>query len=84
MAKRKTLYSVHPGVAMVQKWIAELKGKTGRSLDGQEPAPASAPAKAPPTAKAKSRPKRSPSKKTTAAAASRQTPRARARANKEG
>jgi hypothetical protein len=26
-------YSVHPGVAMVQKWIAELKGKTGRSLD---------------------------------------------------
>jgi hypothetical protein len=28
-----SLYSVHPGVAMVQKWIAELKGKTGRSLD---------------------------------------------------
>ncbi len=27
------LYSVHPGVAMVQKWIAELKPKTGRSLD---------------------------------------------------
>jgi hypothetical protein len=26
-------YDVHPGVAMVQKWIAELKGKTGRSLD---------------------------------------------------
>jgi hypothetical protein len=26
-------YSVHPGVAMVQKWIAELKAKTGRSLD---------------------------------------------------
>ena len=26
-------YSVHPGVAMVQKWVAELKGKTGRSLD---------------------------------------------------
>jgi hypothetical protein len=33
MAKRKTLYSVHPGVQMVQKWIAELKQKTGRSLD---------------------------------------------------
>ncbi len=33
MPKRKTLYSVHPGVAMVQKWIGELKGKTGRSLD---------------------------------------------------
>lgn len=27
------LYSVHPGVAMVQKWIGELKAKTGRSLD---------------------------------------------------
>jgi hypothetical protein len=26
-------YSVHPGVAMVQKWVAELKPKTGRSLD---------------------------------------------------
>jgi Domain of unknown function (DUF5655)/Domain of unknown function (DUF4287) len=33
MPKRKTLYSVHPGVAMVQKWIADLKGKTGRSLE---------------------------------------------------
>jgi len=30
---RKSLYSVHPGVAMVQKWVAELKGKTGRSLE---------------------------------------------------
>src|SRR5208282_3708863 len=29
----KSLYSVHPGVAMVQKWVAELKGKTGRSLE---------------------------------------------------
>jgi hypothetical protein len=28
-----SLYSVHPGVAMIQKWIAELKGRTGRSLD---------------------------------------------------
>lgn len=25
-------YSVHPGVAMVQKWVNELKAKTGRSL----------------------------------------------------
>jgi hypothetical protein len=28
-----TLYSVHPGVAMVQRWIVELPAKTGRSLD---------------------------------------------------
>jgi hypothetical protein len=27
-----TLYSVHPGVAMMQKWVAELPEKTGRSL----------------------------------------------------
>ena len=33
MAKHKTLYSVHPGVQMVQKWVAELKQKTGRTLD---------------------------------------------------
>ena len=33
MAKRKSLYGVHPGVLMVQKWIAELKVKTGKSLD---------------------------------------------------
>jgi hypothetical protein len=26
-------YSAHPSVAMVQKWIAELTEKTGRSLD---------------------------------------------------
>ena len=26
-------YAVHPGVAMVQKWIKELPDKTGRSLD---------------------------------------------------
>ena len=32
-AKSATLYDVHPGVAMVQKWIAELKPKTGRSLE---------------------------------------------------
>jgi hypothetical protein len=28
-----TLYSVHPGVAMVQKWMKELPEKTGRSVD---------------------------------------------------
>jgi hypothetical protein len=29
----KSPYSVHPGVAMVQKWIVELKQKTGRTLE---------------------------------------------------
>jgi hypothetical protein len=29
----RSIYGVHPGIAMVQKWIAELKSKTGRSLD---------------------------------------------------
>src|SRR5438552_8314173 len=29
----KSVYGVHPGVLMTQKWIAELKQKTGRSLD---------------------------------------------------
>jgi hypothetical protein len=35
MAKKaqKSLYSVHPGVAMVQGWIAMLKEKTGRTID---------------------------------------------------
>jgi hypothetical protein len=28
----KFLYDVHPGVAMVQKWIADLKPETGRAL----------------------------------------------------
>jgi Domain of unknown function (DUF5655) len=28
-----SFYAVHPGVAMVQKWIGELGAKTGRSLD---------------------------------------------------
>jgi Domain of unknown function (DUF5655) len=32
-AKKGSLYDVHPGVAMVQKWIADLKEKTGRSLE---------------------------------------------------
>lgn len=31
--KKKPIYSVHPGIAMTQKWVAELKEKTGRSLD---------------------------------------------------
>jgi hypothetical protein len=31
--KKKSIYGVHPGVAMTQKWVAELKQKTGRSLD---------------------------------------------------
>jgi len=31
-AKKKSVYSVHPAVTMVQKWIAELKPKTGRTL----------------------------------------------------
>jgi len=31
--KKKSIYGVHPGVAMTQKWIAELKEKTGRSLE---------------------------------------------------
>lgn len=31
--KTKSLYSVHPGVMMVQKWIETLPEKTGRSLD---------------------------------------------------
>jgi Domain of unknown function (DUF5655)/Domain of unknown function (DUF4287) len=32
-AKSRSLYDVHPGVAMVQKWVAELKDKTGHSLE---------------------------------------------------
>jgi len=32
-AKTASLYDVHPGIAMVQKWIADLKPKTGRSLE---------------------------------------------------
>jgi Domain of unknown function (DUF5655)/Domain of unknown function (DUF4287) len=31
--KTKSIYSVHPGVLITQKWIAELKQKTGRSVD---------------------------------------------------
>jgi len=31
--RKKSIYGVHPGVAFTQKWIAELKQKTGRSLE---------------------------------------------------
>src|SRR4030095_7910881 len=31
--KGKSIYGVHPGVAMVRKWIDDLPAKTGRSLD---------------------------------------------------
>jgi Domain of unknown function (DUF5655)/Domain of unknown function (DUF4287) len=31
--KSSGLYDVHPGVAMVQKWIGELKEKTGRTVE---------------------------------------------------
>jgi hypothetical protein len=30
---RRSIYSVHPGVAMARKWINDLPAKTGRSLD---------------------------------------------------
>jgi Domain of unknown function (DUF5655) len=33
MAKSKTIYDVHPSVAMVQKWLAELREETGRSME---------------------------------------------------
>jgi len=32
-SRQKNPYSVHPGIAMIQKWVAELPQKTGRSLD---------------------------------------------------
>ena len=32
MTKTKSIYSVHPGVLMTQKWIGELKQKTGYRL----------------------------------------------------
>src|SRR6266849_6218228 len=32
-ARRKSLYSVHPGVEATQKWVATLPEKTGRTLD---------------------------------------------------
>ena len=30
---RRSIYGVHPAVAMVRKWIEDLPEKTGRSLD---------------------------------------------------
>jgi hypothetical protein len=33
VAKKTTPYSVHPGILMVQNWIATLKQKSGRSVD---------------------------------------------------
>jgi hypothetical protein len=33
VAKKKSIYSVHPGVAMVQKWIKDLPAKTGRTYE---------------------------------------------------
>ena len=31
--RKKSIYGVHPGVLMMQKWIGELKQKTGRSRE---------------------------------------------------
>jgi hypothetical protein len=33
MARAKIKFDVHPGVAMIQKWVAELPAKTGRSIE---------------------------------------------------
>ncbi len=33
LTQKKSIYGVHPGVLITQKWIAELKQKTGRTLD---------------------------------------------------
>jgi hypothetical protein len=33
LAKSESLYGVHPSVALVQKWLAELKEETGRSME---------------------------------------------------
>jgi hypothetical protein len=32
-AKTKSIYSVHSGIAMMQKWIRDLPSKTGQSLE---------------------------------------------------
>lgn len=32
-ARTESLYGVHPGVAMMQKWVGELKDKSGRTVD---------------------------------------------------
>lgn len=31
--KKKSIYSPHPSITMMQKWLEELKQKTGKSLD---------------------------------------------------
>jgi hypothetical protein len=31
--KTRLIYGIHPSVALTQKWLAELKGKTGRSIE---------------------------------------------------
>jgi hypothetical protein len=33
IGKNSDLYDVHPGIAMIQKWIGELKEKTGRTVE---------------------------------------------------
>jgi len=33
LTQKKSIYGIHPGVLITQKWIAELKQKTGRTLD---------------------------------------------------
>ena len=33
VATHRSIYGVHPGVLMTQKWIASLESTTGRSLD---------------------------------------------------
>ena len=33
LPRKKSIYGVHPGVLMTQKWIGELKQKTGRTLE---------------------------------------------------
>ena len=33
VTRKKSIYSVHPGILMTQKWVGELKQKTGRTLE---------------------------------------------------
>ena len=33
LAKSESLYGVHPSVTIVQKWLAELKEESGRSME---------------------------------------------------
>jgi len=32
-SKSRSIYSVHPGVSMVQKWVADLENKSGQTLE---------------------------------------------------